>query len=94
MTVPAEPVPLEDLPTRLDEAPLIVSATEQFPDEGQRGGRLVVLHGYETAPDPVIHFRDPSAWGQTRDSIPLSRLTPSYTGRAITFAPLNSGESP
>jgi hypothetical protein len=88
----AEPVPLEDLPTQLDEAPLIVSATEQFPDDGRTGGHLVVLHGYEAAPDPILHFRDPSAWGQTHDRLPLSRLAPSYTGRAITFAPLNSGE--
>ncbi|MFJ6695755.1 C39 family peptidase [Streptomyces sp. NPDC091272] len=89
----AEPVPVEDLLARLNEAPLIVSATEQFPDDGRRGGHLVVLRGYEAGPDPVIHFRDPSAWGQTHDCIPLSRLAPSYTGRAITFAPLNSGES-
>ncbi|EST25492.1 C39 family peptidase [Streptomyces roseochromogenus] len=90
----AEPVPAEDLLRRLDDAPLIVSVTEQLPDDGRAGGHLVILHGYEDGPDPTVHFRDPSAWGQTHDRVPLSRLTPSYTGRAITFAPLiPNGES-
>lgn len=90
----AEPVPVEDLTGRLDHAPLIVSVTEQFPDDGRAGGHLVILCGYEDGPDPTIHFRDPSAWGQTHDHIALSRLSPSYTGRAITFAPLSPhGES-
>lgn len=87
-------VPVEELLGRLDHAPLIVSVTEQFPDDGRSGGHLVILRGYEDGPDPTILFRDPSAWGQTHDRIPLSRLSPSYTGRAITFAPLiHNGDS-
>lgn len=89
----AEPVPVEELPARLDSAPLIVSVTEQLPDDGRKGGHLIILRGYEGGPDPTIHFRDPSAWGQEHDRVPLSRLAHSYTGRAITFAPLNDGES-
>ncbi|MEW2161504.1 C39 family peptidase [Streptomyces sp. NPDC007084] len=90
----AEPVPVEDLTARLDHAPFIVSVTEQFPDDGRTGGHLVILRGYDDGPDPTIHFRDPSAWGQTHDRVPLSRVFASYTGRAITFAPLNpNGES-
>lgn len=90
----AEPVPVEELFGRLDDAPLIVSVTEQFPDDGRSGGHLVILRGYEDDPDPTILFRDPSAWGQTHDRLPLSRLSPSYTGRAITFAPLiHNGDS-
>ncbi|MFF8655145.1 C39 family peptidase [Streptomyces huasconensis] len=84
----AEPVPVESLLSRLDDAPLIVSVTEQFPNDGRSGGHLVILHGYEEAADPLIFFRDPSAWGQTQDRVALSRLSHSYTGRAITFAPL------
>ncbi|MFJ5740208.1 C39 family peptidase [Streptomyces microflavus] len=90
----AEAVPADELLSRLDRAPLIVSITEQFPDDGRSGGHLVILRGFEDGPDPNILIRDPSAWGQTNDRVPLSRLTPSYTGRAITFAPLTrSGES-
>lgn len=90
----AEPVPVEELLGRLDDAPLIVSVTEQFPDDGRSGGHLVILRGYEDGPDPTILIRDPSAWGQTHHRLPLSRLSPSYTGRAITFAPLiNNGDS-
>ncbi|MFF1570343.1 C39 family peptidase [Streptomyces sp. NPDC058293] len=84
----AEPVTVADLTKRLDDAPLIVSVTEQLPDDGRKGGHLVILSGYEDGPDPTIHFRDPSAWGQTHNRVPLSRLSPSYSGRAITFAPL------
>ncbi|MYT33313.1 MULTISPECIES: C39 family peptidase [unclassified Streptomyces] len=89
----AEPVPAEELLSKLDDAPLIASVTEQFPDDGRSGGHLVILRGYEAGPDPAIHFRDPSAWGQTHDRVLLSRLAHSYTGRAITFAPLNHGDS-
>jgi hypothetical protein len=66
---------------------------EQFPDDGRSGGHLVILRGFEDGPDPTIFIRDPSAWGQRHDRVPLSRLSPSYTGRVITFAPLNNGES-
>ncbi|MEW2632488.1 hypothetical protein AB0903_12710 [Streptomyces sp. NPDC048389] len=59
----------------------------------RKGGHLIILRGYEDGPDPVIQFRDPSAWGQEHDRVPLSRLAHSYTGRAITFAPLSDGES-
>lgn len=72
----AGPVPVEELLTRLGEAPLIVSVTEQFPDDGRTGGHLVILRGYEDGPDPTIHFRDPSAWGQRHDRVPLSRVPP------------------
>ncbi|KPI30524.1 hypothetical protein OK074_6682 [Actinobacteria bacterium OK074] len=90
----AEPVAVDDLLGRLDKAPMIVSVTEQFPDDGRSGGHLVILRGYDDGPDPTVFIRDPSAWGQTHDRVALSRLTPSYTGRAITFAPLtHNGES-
>ncbi|MFF7254753.1 C39 family peptidase [Streptomyces microflavus] len=89
----AEAVPAEELPARLDEAPLIASVTEQLPEDGRSGGHLVILHGYETGPNPTIHFKDPSSWGQSHDRAPLSRLSASYTGRAITFAPLTNGET-
>ncbi|MET7898543.1 hypothetical protein [Streptomyces mirabilis] len=66
-----------DLLTRLDDAPLIVSVTEQFPDDRRAGGHLGILRGHENGTDPTIFIRDPSAWGQTHDRISLSRLSPS-----------------
>ncbi len=90
----AEPVAVGELLGRLDEAPVIVSVTEQFPDDGRSGGHLVIARGYEDGPDPTIFIRDPSAWGQSNDRVPLSRFAPSFTGRAITFTPLiRNGES-
>lgn len=84
----AEPVPVGDLPGRLDEAPLIASVTSEFPADGRRGGHLVVLRGYELGhADPLILFRDPSGWGQDHDRVRLSRLAESYSGRCITFKP-------
>lgn len=85
----AEPIAAESLVARLEEAPLIMSVTEQFPNDGRAGGHLVLARGYEGGTDPTIFIRDPSAWGQNNDRVHLSRVAPSYTGRAITFAPLN-----
>ncbi len=89
----AEPVAVAGLSGRLADAPLIISVTEGFPDDGRAGGQLVIARGYEEGPDPVILIRDPSAWGQTHDGVPLSRVAASYSGRAITFAPLATGRT-
>ncbi|WP_196455008.1 C39 family peptidase [Planomonospora sp. ID82291] len=90
----AEPVAAETLTGALDAAPLIISITEQFPEDGRKGGHLVIARGYTNdGPDPDILIRDPSAWGQTRDRVPLRRVAASYTGRAITFAPLPAGRT-
>jgi hypothetical protein len=80
---------VEELLARAGKAPLIVSITEQFPDDGRRGGHLIVVRGCDDAPDPMVFIRDPSRWGQTHDRVPLSRVTASYSGRAITFPPLH-----
>lgn len=86
----AEPLAAVDLTARLVDAPLIVSITEQFPDDGRKGGHLVIARGYTDDADPDLLIRDPSSWGQSHDRVPLSRLAASYTGRAITFAPLTA----
>jgi hypothetical protein len=86
----AEAVTADDLPGRLTTAPLIISVTEKFPEDGRKGGHLVVARGAarSTQGSPDILIRDPSAWGQDHDRIPLARLSASYTGRCITFAPM------
>ncbi|ROO88088.1 peptidase C39-like protein [Actinocorallia herbida] len=81
----AEPVAAEDLLDRLTEAPLIFSVTERFPEDGRRGGHLVVARGHDRGD---LLFRDPSRWGQDHDRVPFTRAVASYSGRAITFAPL------
>jgi hypothetical protein len=85
----AEAVPADELPIRLKEAPLIISVTEKFPQDGRQGGHLVVARGTSESGDDNLDIliRDPSAWGQDHDRIPLARLSASYTGRCITFAP-------
>jgi hypothetical protein len=85
----AEPVAVEDLPTLLESAPLIISVTEQFPQDGRRGGHLVIARGLAAGDEgPDLLIRDPSSWGRQHDRVPLARAAASYTGRAITFAPL------
>jgi hypothetical protein len=88
----AEAVPADELPIRLKDAPLIISVTEKFPEDGRQGGHLVVARGSTDPGDhgPDILIRDPSAWGQDHDRIPLVRLSASYSGRCITFAPRQS----
>jgi hypothetical protein len=86
----AEAVTASDLPVRLATAPVIISVTEKFPEDGRKGGHLVVARGTSrSAPgSPDILIRDPSAWGEDHDRVRLARLAASYTGRCITFAPL------
>ena len=85
----AEPVAAEDLPERLGSAPMIISIAEQFPQDGRRGGHLVVARGLVQGDEGLdLLIRDPSSWGQQHDRVPLARAAASYTGRAITFAPL------
>lgn len=86
----AEEVTADDLPSRLAAAPVIISVTEKFPEDGRKGGHLVVARGTARPAHggPDILFRDPSAWGQDHDHVPLARLSASYTGRCITFIPM------
>jgi hypothetical protein len=86
----AEAVPAGDLPARLEDAPLIISVTWRFPEDGRQGGHLVVARGVTEpgADGPDILFRDPSDWGQDHDRVTLRRLSASYTGRCVTLAPL------
>ena len=85
----AEAVTAQDLPGRIADAPVIVSVADQLPEDGRKGGHLIVAHGcYGESQEPDILIRDPSSWGQHHDRVPLRRLTASYTGRAITFAPV------
>jgi hypothetical protein len=86
----AEAVAADDLPVRLAAAPVIISVTEKFPENGRKGGHLVVARGTARSAHGGhdILFRDPSAWGQDHGQVPLARLSASYTGRCITFTPL------
>jgi hypothetical protein len=87
--LPAPEYRAGQLTARPESGPLIASVSFQFPDDGRRGGHLVVLRGYELdQADPLILFRDPSGWGQQHDRVALSRLASSYIGRCITFTPL------
>ncbi|MFJ4988760.1 C39 family peptidase [Streptomyces sp. NPDC088732] len=87
----AEAVDATELIDRLTDAPLIISVTEQLPDDGRTGGHLIVARGYDdVGNEPGILFRDPSFWGQSNDRAPLSRLAASYSGRAILFPTLSA----
>jgi hypothetical protein len=58
----AEAVTAPDLIGHLPAAPVIISVTEKFPQDGRKGGHLVVARGYSGTParDPDILIRDPS----------------------------------
>jgi hypothetical protein len=86
----AETIPAQDLPLRIADAPVIVSVADQLPEDGRQGGHLIVAHGCTGgSADPDILIRDPSSWGQDHDRVRLKRLAASYSGRAITFAPIS-----
>jgi hypothetical protein len=90
----AEAVDIEDIPIRLADAPMVISVTEKLPDDGRRGGHLIIVRGCEDDTPPTLLFRDPSGWGQTHSRASLRRVAASYSGRAITFTPLTRERLP
>jgi hypothetical protein len=65
--------------------PLIASVGLRFPEDGRRGGHLVVVTAAGEGPGARICLRDPSSWGKAEDSISVARFSASYSGRVIIF---------
>lgn len=66
--------------------PSIVSVTLGFPEDGQKGGHLVVFAGHLDG-GHLARFMDPSRWGRDHWLLPSSRFWASWTGRAILAGP-------
>lgn len=73
---------------RLGRAP-IVSVSSRLPQDGRRGGHLIVLAGLDDddRARPLVGIRDPSRWGEQHRWVPWTRLLASYSGRAIAWRP-------
>jgi hypothetical protein len=78
---------LDDLRSCLESTggPLIASVTFRFPEDGRRGGHLVVVTAAGEGPRARICIRDPSSWGREEDSISAARFCASYSGRVVIF---------
>jgi Papain-like cysteine protease AvrRpt2 len=78
---------IDDLRSCLESTggPLIASVTLRFPEDGRRGGHLVVVTAVDEGPGARICTRDPSSWGKEEDSISAARFSASYSGRVIIF---------
>jgi Peptidase_C39 like family len=72
--------------------PIIASITEKFPCDGKKGGHLVVVNGYVIGEDgqTLIFFNDPSAWGQSNNSVTAERFFSSFSGRIIVCSMANN----
>ncbi|MBL4951430.1 C39 family peptidase [Neobacillus sp. YIM B02564] len=66
--------------------PVITSVTHTFPEDGRRGGHLVVVCGRHTELEPTITFRDPSRWGASHSTVTEKRFFSSFTGRGLHFS--------
>jgi len=68
-------------------SPPIVSVASQLPQDGRRGGHLIVLAGLDDSDpgQPLVGIRDPSRWGEQHRWVPWSRLLASYSGRAVVW---------
>jgi hypothetical protein len=90
----ALPAPtVDDLRTCLESTagPLIASVTRRFPEDGRRGGHLVVVTAVGDGPEALICFRDPDGWGMEEARIPAKRFSASYAGRVIAFPAPGAG---
>ncbi|MBO8171260.1 MAG: C39 family peptidase [Bacillaceae bacterium] len=66
--------------------PIIASVTHKFPEDGRRGGHLVVVCGRHNENTLTISFRDPSRWGQNHSCVSEKRFFSSFSGRGICFS--------
>jgi ABC-type bacteriocin/lantibiotic exporter with double-glycine peptidase domain len=78
---------IDDLRSCLESTggPLIASVALRFPEDGRRGGHLVVVTAAGEGPGAQVCIRDPSNWGKAEDSISAARFSASYSGRVIIF---------
>lgn len=81
-----------------DGCPSIISVTHQLPEDGRRGGHLIVFAGWadshstvpastSTKGERLVRFVDPSRWGKDHNTVPLQRISASYSGRCILLKP-------
>jgi ABC-type bacteriocin/lantibiotic exporter with double-glycine peptidase domain len=82
-------VTIDDLRSCLEftGSPLIASVTRQFPEDGRRGGHLVVVTAIDDEPTPRICCLDPADGGLGEIRIPAARFFASFAGRIIVFLP-------
>ncbi|MFC9227470.1 C39 family peptidase [Streptomyces decoyicus] len=68
--------------------PSIVSCTFRFPQDGRKGGHLVVFRGETVRDDErYVAFADPSRWGAHHTELTARRFWASWTGRAVSLWP-------
>ncbi len=66
-------------------SPLIASVTRRFPEDGRRGGHLVVVTAVDFGPVPWICCRDPAGGEAQESRISAARFFASFAGRVIVF---------
>jgi hypothetical protein len=76
-----------ELYAALEQGPVIASVTLGFPEDGRRGGHLVVVCGFEEGELRLVHVRDPARWGESHSSVGEQRFLASFSGRVIRFDP-------
>lgn len=63
---------------------LIASVGLGFPDDGRKGGHLVIAHGFEQRADhKIFKIMDPADWGDQIKEIEVMRFFASFAGRVI-----------
>ncbi|NEE34959.1 hypothetical protein G3M53_57235 [Streptomyces sp. SID7982] len=68
--------------------PTIVSVTFRLPEDGRKGGHLVLFLGETVHADRrQAAFADPSRWGAEHHEVPADRFWASWTGRAVVLWP-------
>jgi len=81
----ASPLPIPTLLKLLSEGYLIIaSVTHKFPEEGSRGGHLILVYDvYQSDNQRFIRYMDPSAWGKNNTTVSFDRFCKSFTMNGI-----------
>ncbi|MGV3345190.1 hypothetical protein ACGVWS_05380 [Enterobacteriaceae bacterium LUAb1] len=65
---------------------IIASVSHQLPDNGLKGGHLILLHDQELIDHVTIFsFMDPSAWGRINNKASLERISKSFSNKGIVL---------
>lgn len=69
---------------------LITSVTHKFPDDGRKGGHLILVYGASHSQNrTILKFMDPSGWGANNTTVTYEKFCKSFAMKGIILTKKN-----